>query len=257
LYYNRARYYSPDLGRFINRDPIDVADDVNLYAYVGNNSIMYIDPNGEAKDLLIKSFYEQFQILKKSTKLAFDLTWITTLQEWIWYSAAFWVWYIKWDQNLMNEWALWLDSIKTEVYFLAGWYGIGKTLQWLNRLYKSFKLSSYSMKMPISPWTELKINKSWFSSKLTIWWKKTWMFDFVLINWKIKIWYWHSFLASWKNVNYAGMVNLENWIIKSWSNMSWHYIPNFNDKIWMWFTKDVFYKMFWVRLTNFNPIKFK
>jgi len=43
LYYNRARYYSPDLGRFISRDPIDIADDVNLYAYVGNNPIMYTD----------------------------------------------------------------------------------------------------------------------------------------------------------------------------------------------------------------------
>ena len=35
LYYNRARYYSPDLGRFISRDPIDISDDVNLYGYVG------------------------------------------------------------------------------------------------------------------------------------------------------------------------------------------------------------------------------
>jgi hypothetical protein len=31
LYYNRARYYDPKLARFISRDPIDIADDVNLY----------------------------------------------------------------------------------------------------------------------------------------------------------------------------------------------------------------------------------
>ncbi len=53
LYYNRARYYSPDLGRFINRDPIDVADDVNLYAYVGNNGVMFVDRVGLSKTLMI------------------------------------------------------------------------------------------------------------------------------------------------------------------------------------------------------------
>jgi len=46
LYYYNARYYSPDLGRFISRDPIDIADDVNLYAYVGNNPVNFSDPSG-------------------------------------------------------------------------------------------------------------------------------------------------------------------------------------------------------------------
>lgn len=46
LYYYRARYYSPDLGRFISRDPIGIADNINLYAYVGNNPIEYTDPSG-------------------------------------------------------------------------------------------------------------------------------------------------------------------------------------------------------------------
>jgi len=45
LYYNRARYYNPKLARFISRDPIDIADDVNLYAYVGNNGVMFVDRN--------------------------------------------------------------------------------------------------------------------------------------------------------------------------------------------------------------------
>lgn len=30
LYYNRARYYDPEYGRFISRDPIGYADDVNF-----------------------------------------------------------------------------------------------------------------------------------------------------------------------------------------------------------------------------------
>jgi RHS repeat-associated protein len=53
LYYNRARYYSPDLWRFISRDPIDIADDINLYAYVGNNSVMFVDRNGLTKNSIL------------------------------------------------------------------------------------------------------------------------------------------------------------------------------------------------------------
>jgi RHS repeat-associated protein len=47
FYYMRARYYDPKVGRFISEDPIGFdAGDVNLYAYVGNNPVMSIDPNG-------------------------------------------------------------------------------------------------------------------------------------------------------------------------------------------------------------------
>jgi RHS repeat-associated protein len=47
LYYYRARYYSPELQRFISEDPIRLAGgDVNYYAYVGNNPVNYTDPEG-------------------------------------------------------------------------------------------------------------------------------------------------------------------------------------------------------------------
>ncbi len=36
LVYYGLRYYSPSLGRFINRDPIDESGGLNLYAFVGN-----------------------------------------------------------------------------------------------------------------------------------------------------------------------------------------------------------------------------
>ncbi len=38
------RFYWPELGRFIQQDPI--GDGVNWYAYVGNNPLVYIDPEG-------------------------------------------------------------------------------------------------------------------------------------------------------------------------------------------------------------------
>ena len=46
LYHYRARAYSPTLGRFLQRDPIGYAADINLYRYCGNNGVNYVDPSG-------------------------------------------------------------------------------------------------------------------------------------------------------------------------------------------------------------------
>ena len=47
LNYYRARYYHPGLQRFISEDPLGVAgSDPNLYAYVANNPVRYVDPLG-------------------------------------------------------------------------------------------------------------------------------------------------------------------------------------------------------------------
>ncbi len=47
LYYMRARYYDANIGRFISEDPAGFAGGLNLYAYVGGNPIMAVDPSGE------------------------------------------------------------------------------------------------------------------------------------------------------------------------------------------------------------------
>jgi RHS repeat-associated protein len=47
LYYMRARYYDANVGRFISEDPAGFAGGLNLYAYVGGNPIMAVDPSGE------------------------------------------------------------------------------------------------------------------------------------------------------------------------------------------------------------------
>jgi RHS repeat-associated protein len=46
-YYYKARYYSPEIGRFLSPDPIGFdAGDMNLYAYVGNDAVNLTDPAG-------------------------------------------------------------------------------------------------------------------------------------------------------------------------------------------------------------------
>jgi RHS repeat-associated protein len=51
LHYYRSRYYHPGVQRFIAEDPIGLGGgDVNLYAYVGNQSTMFRDPLGLSQD---------------------------------------------------------------------------------------------------------------------------------------------------------------------------------------------------------------
>ncbi|NEQ99704.1 MAG: RHS repeat-associated core domain-containing protein, partial [Cyanothece sp. SIO2G6] len=51
LYHFRARYYDPEVGRFISRDPVDIIEmepeSSNPYQFVYNNPLIFSDPTGE------------------------------------------------------------------------------------------------------------------------------------------------------------------------------------------------------------------
>jgi len=44
IYFYRARYFDQNIGRFLSEDPAE--DDLNLYAYVQNNPVNFVDPLG-------------------------------------------------------------------------------------------------------------------------------------------------------------------------------------------------------------------
>ncbi|NBB95343.1 MAG: hypothetical protein GVY16_06340 [Planctomycetes bacterium] len=46
LYYNRNRYYSPALGRFITRDPLGYVDGMSVYEYAKSTAVNMTDPEG-------------------------------------------------------------------------------------------------------------------------------------------------------------------------------------------------------------------
>ncbi|WP_432459882.1 RHS repeat domain-containing protein [Agarivorans sp. QJM3NY_25] len=44
--YSRARWYDPEMGRFLQPDPLGYVDGINRFAYVRNNPLMFTDPYG-------------------------------------------------------------------------------------------------------------------------------------------------------------------------------------------------------------------
>jgi RHS repeat-associated protein len=46
LYYYRARYYDPSVGRFLREDAMLLQDGNGLYRYVGNRPADLVDPFG-------------------------------------------------------------------------------------------------------------------------------------------------------------------------------------------------------------------
>jgi insecticidal toxin complex protein TccC len=60
LYYYGARYYAPWLQRWVSADPQGDVDGLNLYGFVGNNPLRYVDHVGEEKAENVILNYSRF-----------------------------------------------------------------------------------------------------------------------------------------------------------------------------------------------------
>ncbi|MDR9754599.1 RHS repeat-associated core domain-containing protein [Pseudomonas sp. SZMC_28357] len=60
LYYYGARYYAPWLQRWVSADPAGDVDGLNLYGFVGNNPLRYVDVNGKNRHQFAVFNYSRF-----------------------------------------------------------------------------------------------------------------------------------------------------------------------------------------------------
>jgi len=152
LYYYRARYYSPQLGRFLGRDRLAVLD----YEYCGNAPVNYVDAFGNQR--LRRRDLEQIrkEIERIEAKLRTGAgASITTLRQ---YVFMFWVLFssVRRDAKLANAaaelWRLWKQGgIALSVFWRLAyfWPLIPEKvpLTWIEAVYAS-KLSWWPPLLP-------------------------------------------------------------------------------------------------------------
>ncbi len=68
LYQNWNRYYNPETGRYISRDPINLNGGINLYGYTDASPLNYIDPTGLVCDELNNDRTQRNSILMEGVE---------------------------------------------------------------------------------------------------------------------------------------------------------------------------------------------
>jgi len=180
LYYYRARYYSADLWRFISRDPIGQNDDVNLYAYVGNNSVMFVDPSWEIKALVVWV-----------TEFWLEMSWLQDIWEAQWAMIAYWVWYASNDPYLMKAGEQWIyDESMDVVEQLNPW----KKLKTIDKFYSKTKKTTKTVENAV----EKKVPNPYWKN----WWPAHQAKIQEIVD-KVNAWDW--------KVKTEKMINIENW----------------------------------------------
>lgn len=78
LYYMRARWYDPEIGRFLSEDPIGVGGGLNLYAFGKNDPINKVDPSGTRMCILGSTGFDEIIRLKNGLEQATNTTFTLT-----------------------------------------------------------------------------------------------------------------------------------------------------------------------------------
>ncbi|UFP99053.1 RHS repeat-associated core domain-containing protein [Pseudomonas fitomaticsae] len=109
LYYYGARYYAPWMGRWVSADPAGDVDGLNLYGFVGNNPLRYVDQEGKQKqERTIVDYSEFITVLGNYASSTMDLMDTVAHKKDIGLSLL---------KNFIGE------SIKVAVSYIAGYWG--------------------------------------------------------------------------------------------------------------------------------------
>ena len=125
LYYYRARYYNPYIGRFLQTDPIGYGDGINWYAYCGNNPVGRVDPSGTHDYEYHHSHFEiPYELIESQGWSMEDIP--GKLMEWLGDMAV--------SDELPVHWELggvdWKDG-SDELLDLFIWYNNGYASEWV------------------------------------------------------------------------------------------------------------------------------
>lgn len=186
LYYYRARYYSSELWRFISRDPIDIADDIILYAYVGNNPVMFVNPLGNKAKKMTGG-----EVIDTAASFSphYDAWWI------IWWLALYWFWLIEWDDNIKSAWLEWVSqswkNLINPFSKIKKWQKTAKLFGWGKKNWKP------NINKIENPKLKSIINRN-YRDNAVIWnWSTADAIRYEKSTWK-KVW-WRSHLQKWKD----------------------------------------------------------
>jgi len=128
LYYYRARYYDAELGRFISQDPIGIADDINLYNYVGGNPVNYNDALGLLRALILegvdKDPKDQAILDKSKSNLIINILKNNYNNKWCWSKQVNYK-VVRLNKNSaweINDWIENADNLSdTILYIIMHW----------------------------------------------------------------------------------------------------------------------------------------
>jgi RHS repeat-associated protein len=88
LYYYRARYYNPYIGRFLQTDP--AYQGMNWYAYCGNDPLNYTDPSGCMSNLALMIYSTIMNVLTTDPCCLGFITDYTD-EMFVWYQGMVWL----------------------------------------------------------------------------------------------------------------------------------------------------------------------
>ena len=164
LNYHSARYYLPWLGRWLSGDPIGIESGVNLYAYVSDNPIIFLDSSGTSTEYVIG-----VEVTVEGNFIENALEWIVNAANtaWEWTKeAANTAW--EWTKEAANWLMTWIIAplVRTTTNALAGFLiggPIGSILGAVTGAIHGWsmaKADSYDWGSP-SSWLAFSLDNTW------------------------------------------------------------------------------------------------